>query len=610
MSRPHTLVEQLVGLAARAPQLPAFHERVGPGSWRTRTWGAVLDDARAVAGGLLALGLERGEAVALVGDDRADWLTLQLGVQLAGGVPTPVYTTLTAEQAGWVVAHSGARFVAADSAERLARAREGAAQAGGRLAAAIAFDAAAAAPAADAVTLDALRAEGRARGADVDRRLAGHRADDLALLIYTSGTTGRPKGVELTYAALAAVIEEVAGLVAPALGGERYRVVSYLPLSHIAEQMMSAIAPVAFAGEVFFCPQLELVREVLPEVRPTVFLAVPRVWEKVERALEDRLAAAAGPRGRLARWALAAELAGFDRAAATGAPARGLARALADRLVLAKIRRALGLDRARIAISGAAPIGLGTLRFFASLGIPILEVFGMTETAALVSANRPGRARLGTVGPPLSCGEIRLEIDGEILYRGPNLTRGYRGDPVATAELIDADGWLHTGDLGALDGDGYLRVTGRKKEILVTAGGKKIAPAEVEPLLAGLRGVSQAVLVGDGRPYLCALLTLDAAAAAAVAAELGLAAREVAELARDARFRAWLGGEIEARVNARLARYQTIKRFDVLERELTVADGELTPTLKLRRGVIAAVYSERISALYEAPAAPAPSSPA
>jgi long-chain acyl-CoA synthetase len=603
MSKTRTLVERLVELGDRFATAPAFHERDAAGAWTTRSWGEVCADARGIAGGLAALGLERGETVALVGDDRADWVTLQLGVQLAGGVPSPIYTTLTTEQTGYVIAHSGARIAAADTAERVERVREGARGAGGRVGAVIAFAEAAADPPDGALPLDALRAEGRSRAAEVERRLAAHRADDLALLIYTSGTTGRPKGVELQYAAIAAVIDEVETLIEPALGGEPYRVVSYLPLSHIAEQMMSAVAPLAFGGQVFFCPRLEQVREVLPEVRPTVFLGVPRIWEKVERALEDRIAAAGGARGRLARWALATELAAFEREHATGGRRKSFARSLADRLVTAKIRRALGLDRVRVAISGAAPIGLGTLRFFASLGLPIHEVFGMTETAAVATFNRPGHARLGTVGPCLECGELRLEADGEILYRGPNVTRGYRSDSQATAELIDAEGWLHTGDLGALDADGFLRVTGRKKEILVTAGGKKIAPAEVEPLFAAIRGVSQAVLVGDGRPFLCALVTLEPQAAAAVAAELGLAAREPAELANDSRFQSWLEGEVETHVNAHLAKYQTVKRVAVLERELTVAEGEVTPTMKLRRGVIAARHADRIAALYEEPGA-------
>ncbi|KAB2968338.1 MAG: long-chain fatty acid--CoA ligase, partial [Thermoanaerobaculia bacterium] len=503
---------------------------------------------------------------------------------------------------------AGCRLAAADSRERLEKLARGTTGAGAPAPRGIGFHDAEREPAAGAIGLAALREIGRGAGEDVDRRRAELRADDPALLIYTSGTTGRPKGVELSHRALSATLDWTVSLAAPLLGGERYRVVSYLPLSHIAEQMMSGLAPIFLAGEVFFSPRIEDLREILPEVRPTVFLAVPRVWEKLELALEARFAAAPVHRRALLAWARATESGAFARGVESAAEPRTLARALARRLVLSRIHRALGLDRVRLSLSGAAPLPVATLLFFASLGLPIVEVYGMTESAALITATRPGRIRPGAVGPVLDIGELRVGAGGEILYRGPNLMNGYRSDPAASAELIDAAGWLHTGDLGALDADGSLRVTGRVKELLITAGGKNVAPAEVEPLLTSIRGVSQAVLVGDRRPYLCALLTLDAPAAAAVARELGLESAAPDRLARDARFRAWLGREIEERVNARLARYQTVKRFDVLERELSVDGGELTPTLKLRRSEIAARYAERIAALYAAPEPPPTSS--
>ncbi len=605
MSGPTTVTECLLDLAERRPDLPAFHERDAAGVWSARTWGEVREQALGIAGGLIELGVEPGESVALAGDNRAEWVLLQLAIQLARAVPVPIYTTLTAEQTGYVLAHAGARVLAADSAERLERGVEGARRAGHEIGATIAFGPAADAPASGALTLAELARRGAGRLEQARRRAATVAPDDLCLLIYTSGTTGRPKGVELSHAAVAAVATDVVAFIQPLLEGTRYRVVSYLPLSHIAEQMMSAVSPLWLEGEVFFCPRLEALRELLPEVRPTVFLGVPRIWEKVEVAVSARLDAATGARGRLARWAVAAERSAYERES-RGEPApRTAARALGDRLVLAKLRATLGLDRVRLAISGAAPIGLATLRFFGSLGIRILEVYGMTESAAVISHVRPGLPRPGTVGPALPCGELAIAADGEILYRGPNLTSGYRGDRAETAELIDADGWLHTGDLGRLDADGSLRVTGRKKELLITAGGKNVAPAEVEPLLTEIAGVSQAVLVGDGRPYLSALLTLDPAATPALAEALGLAALAPAELADEPRLRAHLAERIEHDVNPRLASYQTIKRFDVLPRELSLEAGELTPTMKLRRAEIAAKHAERIDALYRPPA-PAP----
>jgi len=607
MSGPTTVNARLLDLAEREPELAAFHERDDAGGWRTRSWAEVRDEALAIAAGLAELGVAPGDSVALVGDNRAEWVLLQLGIQLARAVPVPIYTTLTAEQTGYVLAHASARVVAADAAARLALCERGASQAGQELAATIAFGPAASEAPEGATTLSALVGRGvPGRQAALERARAA-RPEESCLLIYTSGTTGLPKGVELSHRAVAAVAGDVVRFVEPLLEGTRYRVVSYLPLSHIAEQMMSAIAPLWLDGEAFFCPKLELMRELLPDVRPTVFLAVPRVWEKIEAAVAARLEAATGIKGRLARWAVSTEGAAY-RDESEGAPARHTAaRALADRLVLSKARATLGLDRVRLAISGAAPLGLATLRFFGALGVRILEVYGMTETAAVISHVRPGRPRPGTVGPALPCGEIRIAGDGEILYRGPNLARGYRSDPAATAELIDPDGWLHTGDLGALEEDGSLRVTGRKKELLITAGGKNVAPAEVEPLLTEIEGISQAVLVGDRRPYLAALLTLDAQAVPALAEALGLAGRTPAELADEPALRAWLAERIEKDVNPRLASYQTVKRFDVLPRELSLEEGEMTPTLKLRRAEIAAKHAERIEALYRA-SPPDPSS--
>ena len=609
MSGATTVTGCLLGLAERHPDLPAFHSRDEAGNWSTRSWAEVRDEALALAGGLIDLGVAPGDSVALVGDNRAEWVLLQLAIQLARAVPVPIYTTLTAEQAGYVLAHAGARVLAADSAERLERCVDGARRAGHELAATVAFGPAAERPPAGALLLAELARRGvdGARLDEARERAAAATPEELCLLIYTSGTTGRPKGVELSHRAVAAVATDVVAFIRPLLEGTRYRVVSYLPLSHIAEQMMSAVAPLWLEGEVFFCPKLEAMRELLPEVRPTVFLGVPRVWEKVEGAVSARLDEATGAKGRLARWAVATERAAYERESGGEPAPRTAARAIGDRLALSKVRATLGLDQVRLAISGAAPIGLATLRFFGSLGIRILEVYGMTETAAVISHVRPGLPRPGTVGPALPCGELAIGRDGEILFRGPNLTRGYRGDAAETAELIDADGWLHTGDLGTLDADGSLRVTGRKKELLITAGGKNVAPAEVEPLLIEIEGVAQAVLVGDRRPYLAALLTLDAAALPALAEELGLATAEPAALADEPKLRAYLAERLERDVNPRLASYQTVKRFDVLPRELSLEGGEMTPTMKLRRAEIATIHAERIEALYRAPA-PGPAS--
>lgn len=341
----------------------------------------------------------------------------------------------------------------------------------------------------------------------------------------------------------------------------------------------------------------------LPEVRPTIFLGMPRVWEKFEAALRARLAEATGVKARLARWALALELASFRREAAAGRPARTLARRLANGLVISKIKAKLGLDRVKLAFTGAAPIGIGTQELFASLGLPLYEAYGMSETSALLTTTMPGRPKFGTVGKPFPGIALEIAEDGEILARGPNLTAGYFRAEAETAELW-RDGWLHTGDVGAFDAEGNLRITDRKKELFKTSGGKYVAPQALEAKLKAIRGVSQAVAVGDGRKYIAALLTLDPENAPRLAAEQGVdGARDVAALAGDPRFRAILERRVEEDVNATLARYETVKRFAVLGADFSVAGGELTPTMKLRRKVILAKYAAEIEALYAGEAA-------
>ena len=595
MTDPETLVARLAHWAESTPDTALWSDRRAALDWRTTRYAEGWSSVREAARGLIALGFAPGDRLAAPVVNRSETVRLQLAVQAARGSFVPLYATLTDEQLGEQVALARARFVAAEDGATLDRLARGAAARGWRPERRIALDGAGLDG--DALDLAALCALGRDQPAGaLERRLAELGGADEALLLFTSGTTGRPKGVSLPHRALVVNAGQFRAAY-PQLFRAGYSNLSYLPLSHIAEQLASVVAPLEVGGTTLFCRRLDQMREHLLETRPTCFFGVPRVWEKLETALTARFAEARGARAGLLAWARRTELAAFERACAGGALGRGPARFLADRLVLARIRAALGLDRVRAVISGAAPIGQGTVRFFASLGLRLHEGYGMTE-GGIFTGSVWQRPRPGTVGRALPGVELRLAEDGEILARTPAAMAGYLDDPAATAERIDADGWIHSGDLGALDPDGVLRVVGRKKELIVTAGGKKVAPEEVEALLRALPGVAQAMVVGDRRPYLVALLTLDPAAAPALAAVHGVAAATVAELAADARFLARLAAELEERCNARLARYQQVRRFAVLDREFSVESGELTPTLKLRRARILDRFGERIASLY------------
>jgi len=596
-----TLMHQLAGWAERTPEAEALFDKRG-GAWEATTWADYWRAAREAALGLIALGHQPGECVALIGANRSEWVICQFAIMAAGGVPAPIYLTCTEEQVAFIVTHSRSRIAICDAAERLelyGRCIERGLMAPEQI---VCMDTSELEPGVLVRSLDALRALGRGRpDAELDARMAAIDPDQVGLLIYTSGTTGTPKAVQISHAALVtegASLLERAEVFGP---DEPFRTVSYLPLCHIAEQVFTNILPLATGGQAWFCDDLTQIKDYLVDVRPTLFLGVPRVWEKFQAVLEARLGAATGLKGMLTRWALRTELAAFKAGQARGAPIDSFARRKANELVISKIQQALGLDQLLIAATGAAPIALGTLEFFASIGIPLYEGYGMSETTGVATCPPRGGQRFGTVGRALPGVEIMIdEDDDEILMRGPIMTRGYLHDPEKTAELIDDEGWLHSGDLGSIDDDGYLRITGRKKDLIITAGGKNVAPTEIESLLKGIEGVGQAVVIGDARPYLVALLTLDPEAVGALGQRFGLDDPAPAALAAHPGLRAWLEGEIERRCNSALARYQTIKRFTILTEIFTIEGGELTPTMKLKRAHVTARHQEAIDALYAA----------
>jgi long-subunit acyl-CoA synthetase (AMP-forming) len=594
-----SLVHQLATWAKEIPDTPAIHGKVD-GKWSSMTWSQYWAAAREVAKGLIALGHQPGECVAVVGHNRMEWVICQLGIMAAKGIPAPGYPTNTVEQVAHILQNSRARIAIADT-KRLVdqyRAAMKLAPDDIRVEHLVAMldgedD--------EAMALSALRETGRAESDDeLDARLATLGEDDTCLLIYTSGTTGVAKGVMLDHGNLM-WMQGAASAHVPMFNdrvANPYIIVSYLPLCHIAEQIMTNAMALRTGGEVYFCPDLTQVKDYLVEARPTVFAAVPRVWEKFQAALEVKLGEASGIKGALASWARKTEHEAVTRDLARGTRHNSFGRGVANSLVLSKIRAALGLDRLLFASTAAAPISRATLEFFASIGIVVHEFYGMSETTGLITGNPIGRAKFGTVGVALEGAELRIADDDEILARGRFVTKGYLHMPEQTAELLDEDGWLHTGDLGAIDSGGYLKITGRKKDILITAGGKNVAPAEMEGHITQIPGVAQAVVVGDRQPFLTALVVLDAENLDTLAAAAGVERASLETLASDPKVKAHLTARVEADCNAKVARYQTIKQITVLSVPFTVDTGELTPTMKLKRNVVTVKYAAQIDAMY------------
>ena len=589
---PETVIDRLDAMVTLHGERPAIAGLAAEG-WVTTSWADYRAQVRRAAAGFVALGVEPGTGVTILAANRPEWAIADLGAIAAGGIPTGVFTTSSPEQCRYLVDHTAARVAVVDGDEALAKLAAVRAELP-LLGAIVKLDGERDEP--GVVSWRRLLELGAAAGEEAVReRLAAQRPDDVATLIYTSGTTGTPKGVELTHRNLVWMAARGAE-VAHRLGAEE-RQLSYLPLAHIAEQMLALHLPLASGSCVHFVSELERVPEALREVRPTHFFAVPRVWEKLQAAVTRALAEASPLRRALVGWARRQGA----RAGAAGerGAAPPLAFALAERVVLRRVRARLGLDRAGFCASAAAPISRATLDFFFSLGLPVLEVYGLSETTGVITVSLPESYRIGAVGRPLPGIEMRVAEDGEILARGPNVFRGYRHDPAATAAAIEPDGWLHTGDVGTLDADGFLRITDRKKELLVTSGGKKVAPAPIENRLREIAGVAHAVLVGEQRHYVAALLTLDSALLPTLASRLGSAARSLKEAAGCPIVRRYLDREI-ARVNTALARFESVRRFAVLDEEFSIPGGELTPTLKIKRRVVYQKYGGEIEALYSA----------
>jgi long-chain acyl-CoA synthetase len=554
------------------------------------TWAQLRERVDALAGGLAALGMRRGDTVALLLNTRPEFSVCDLGVMMAGGTPFSIYTQYTPDQIRFVASDAGARILITEQS-LLAGALEARKELP-ELEHVIVVDG-------DApegvLALDEVAAPGS--GLDADAMAAEIGPDDLITLIYTSGTTGPPKGVQITHRNVLATVGAIEELIDFPREG---RVISWLPSAHVAERNAHHYIPIVYGLQVTCCPNAREILAYLPEVRPSWFFAVPRIWEKLKAGLET-MAASQPPEQRERTEAALRDAVEKVRLEQRGeeVPDELATRvAEADREIFAGLRRMLGLDQVMAINVGAAPTPVEVLEFFHAIGLPLAELWGLSETTGAGAINPPGRVKLGTVGLPTPGVEIKLDRDGEVLVRGDVVMVGYRNLPEQTAEAFTGDGWLRTGDIGEIDADGYLRLIDRKKELIINAAGKNMSPANIESALkASSPLIGQACVIGDGRSYNTALLVLDSDFAPAWAAQHELPDASLEALAHDERMRAAVQEGVDA-ANAKLARVEQIKKFTIVEGDWLPGGDELTPTMKLKRKPIDHKYADAIEAMY------------
>ena len=555
------------------------------------SWGEYAERVRAVAAGLSALGVGRGDTVGIMLTNRPEFHFADTAAIHLGATPFSVYNTSAAGQIEYLVADAGCRvmFTEPQFLETVLAVRE-------------AVDALEHVVLVEGegdgvLSLAELEAMGEP-GFDFEAAWRAVEPDDLVTLIYTSGTTGPPKGVQLTHANVIAAFESMDQVLR--LGSDS-RLLSWLPMAHIAERNATHYAPILFGAGVTCCPDPRQVVAYLTEVRPHWFFAVPRVWEKMKAALEIGIATDADPeRQRAAEWALEVGRRKVETERAGGEVPADLAaeHARAEEQVLSELRRRVGLDHLLLASVGAAPTPRETIEFFLAMGVPLAELWGLSETTGVGACNLPGAIRLGTVGPAAPGVELKLAEDGEVLMRGGTVMAGYRNDPEKTAEAIDSEGWLHTGDVGEFDPDGFLRIVDRKKELIINAAGKNMSPANIEARIKTASPlIGQVCAVGDNRPYNVALIVLDPDVAPAFAQQHEIENGSLADLATAPAILAEIEAAVE-RGNAGLSRVEQVKRFELLPAEWAPGGDELTPTMKLKRRPIERKYEAEIEGLY------------
>ncbi len=587
-----TITSRFVDIVRSRPDAVALRRRMGD-DYETTTWAGYADGAARVAAGLAALGIGRGDRVVLLVANRPEFHLADVGVLLLGATPISIYNSSSAEQTRYLLAHCGAKAAIADDADHLDRIL-GVREELPALEHLVVIDD----DGVDDPTVHRWAELLSHEPVSIEAAAAAAAPDDLATVIYTSGTTGPPKGVMLDHANVTWTVDSLETRLGRDVTG--YRIVSYLPMAHIAERLVTHYGGIHFAFEVTTVADIRMLGAELGATRPELLFGVPRTWEKIHSGIQAVLAVDPA-RAEVFRHAL--DLGA--RVAALRAEGREPDAALraehehAEQEVLRPARQLLGLDDVQFAVTAAAPITVELLTFFRALGVPLSELYGLSESTGPMTWE-PNQVRLGSVGTAIPGMELRLGPDGEVLGRGGNVFRGYLADPARTAEAIDADGWLHTGDIGTIDDDGYLRIVDRKKELIITAGGKNISPANIEAALKAEPLIGQACVIGDGRPHLVALIVPDPDVVGTWAASEGITGSTLGELAAHPGLRAELAREV-ASANRRFSGVEQIRNFAVVDHEWMADSDELTPTMKLKRKPIAAKYAAEIEALYANP---------
>jgi long-chain acyl-CoA synthetase len=589
-------------MAALATDAAALHgDRTalrykGDDSWVDESYADLGRISSEIARGLMALGIEPGDKVAILSNTRPEWTSADLGILSAGATLAPVYQTNSPDECQYVLEHSEARAAFCEDASQLAKVEQVRTQCP-RLDHLIAFEDAGPG---GSISLDELRARGKDVSQDeLDARVRGVGDDDICVYIYTSGTTGPPKACMLTHANYRANIDMVrAGY--PAGADDVFY--AFLPLAHALTRLLQMYVLDLGATLAYWQRDMRQVPADLGEVKPTQLPSVPRLYEKIYTTANAAVAEAGGLKARIFHWAIATgrRVRALERRGGRPGPLLRLQYRLADRQVLSKVRALFG-GRLQYPVTGAAPIAPEILEFFDACGVTVLEGYGMTECTAVTAINTPDTLRFGTVGKALPGSELRIADDGEVLMRGPHVFKGYFKDEPATREAV-VDGWLHSGDLGSLDTDGFLTITGRKKDLIITSSGKNITPTNIENALKQHRWISQAVVYGDRRSYLVALITLDPDEAPKLAEQVGADADPV-KLAEHPGVRAEIQTVVDE-VNERFARIEQVKAFTILDRDLSQAEGELTPTTKVKRAVVYEKYGDAFDRLYAESAPP------
>ncbi|MEB2348824.1 MAG: long-chain fatty acid--CoA ligase [Comamonadaceae bacterium] len=587
-------------VAARADQVWLREKKLG--LWQARTWTQVGEAVGEIAGGLMALGFEAGHTASILSNTILEWVLCDLAVLSCGGVASGIYPTDAAEQVHYLTGDSHSSILFVEDDEQLDKAlavRERLPL----LKKIIVFDMEGLHQLHDegVMSLDAVRALGREWNAQhpeaVQARVAAIKPEDLAILVYTSGTTGKPKGAMHTHTAL---VQTARGLNTIIARSEADEAMAFLPLCHIAERMGGEYFSLYTGCRLNFVENPDTVPENVREIAPTVFVAVPRVWEKFYSGVMITLKESSRLQQAAYAWAIGVGRAIADKVLAGETVPTGLKWRfhLARWLVLDNVRKMIGIHRARQLVTGAAPISPELIKWYLSLGIPMLEVWGMTETCGVSTAMTAARIKPGSIGPAAHYNQVRLDAaTGEIQVKGPNVFAGYLNQPEKTAETFTTDGWLRTGDVGTVDAEGYYRITDRMKDIIITAGGKNITPSEIENELKFSPYITDAVVIGDRRPYLTVIVMIDQENVEKYAQDHDVPFSNYASLTRAAEVQALIQGVIDE-VNTKFARVEQIKKFYLLENQLTAEDEELTPTMKLKRKLVEKKYAPQIEAMY------------